>query len=651
MTAAPPVITLDYETLPIEDRPDYPPAPAGLSIKKPGQAPRYLAFGHASGNNCSRDDARGELYEAHMSGLPILFHNAKFDLEVTRVGMDFPFFDPTHGDNWRRIHDTMFLAFLVDPHARKHDLKSLATEWLNQPPEERDELAVFAWENRQELERLMALAGKPYAVKRAQRERGSQAPVQASNPYHFYAAMPGNIVADYANGDTARTEALFNEWYPLAAENGMLPAYDRERRVLPIFMENERIGIRADLENLRADTSYFQQVLAWTEARLAERLGVLQGFNFDADEEYARALVASGIVREADFPLTPTGKLSVAKDALKPELFADAQFAQAMGYRNRLKTCLTMFMEPWLRQGSERSDGYISTNWNQTRGEGGGTRTGRPSTSNPNFLNISKDFEGRSDGYLHPEFLGVAQLPLVRKYLLPDNGDIWCHRDFSGQELRMFAHFESGELAAQYLINPRIDVHQWISDVIFEKTGERLERTRVKNVTFSRLYGGGLGAIERQAKCSSRAEAQQISGYHDAALPGRVIVDEECKRVARRGEPIVTWGGRKYFVEPPQGGRSFDYKLINYLIQGSAADFTKDRLIAWDDFNKSLNGFPPARFLVTVYDEINISAPSGYAAAHMKALREIMEAPGLIDVPMLSDGKWGDAWGRLEKTE
>lgn len=660
----PHVIGLDFETFPIEERPHYPPKPVGMAVKFPGEEARYFAWGHASGNNCGIGHAREELYRIHMSGLPIVGHHMKFDLEVARVGLDFPFLRPDHGDGWERIHDTEFLAFLFDPYAFQHDLKGLAETWLGWKPEEQDYLEWYAWQHRETLESLMRqagygvyrsgkrngkpLAGKPRTVNMRQgsKSRGGE----ATNAAEFYAAMPGDVVAPYAIGDVERAVALFNHWYPKLVESGMQQAYDRERRVLPIFMENERVGMRCDLQRLEADTSYYQGVMRWVEDQLAVRLGVAKGFNFDADEEYAQALVRAGMVREADFPRTATGKYSVSKEALKPEHFADPQFAQVIGYRNRLKTCLTMFMEPWLRQASARPDHHVSTNWNQTRGGDGGTRTGRPSTSEPNFLNISKNFEGRTDGYKHPDFLGVEQLPLVRRYLLPDEGDVWCHRDFSGQEVRMFAHFESGALAEEYRRNPKLDPHEWIKGIILEQTGVELERTRVKNVTFARLYGGGLGAIERQARCASRAEAQQIANFHDRALPGRRIVDDEIKRIARRGDPIRTWGGRLYYREPSSDGRDLTYKLINYLVQGSSADFTKDRLIAWDDFNRSVNGLPPARFLVTVYDEINISAPQHVAREHMAALREIMQAP-LLDVPMLSDGKWGFTWGDLEKCE
>jgi DNA polymerase I-like protein with 3'-5' exonuclease and polymerase domains len=89
--------------------------------------------------------------------------------------------------------------------------------------------------------------------------------------------------------------------------------------------------------------------------------------------------------------------------------------------------------------------------------------------------------------------------------------------------------------------------------------------------------------------------------------------------------------------------RDFLYKLINYLIQGSAADLTKEAIIAW-------HGAPRrgSRFLVTVYDEINISAHPEVKHYEMNLLRDAMEAARL-SVPMLSSGKEGPTWGDLQK--
>lgn len=55
-----PIVTLDFETDPIQQRPAYPPKPCGLSVRRANGDTRYLAFGHPSGNNAVRDDALGD---------------------------------------------------------------------------------------------------------------------------------------------------------------------------------------------------------------------------------------------------------------------------------------------------------------------------------------------------------------------------------------------------------------------------------------------------------------------------------------------------------------------------------------------------------------------------------------------------------------
>jgi DNA polymerase I-like protein with 3'-5' exonuclease and polymerase domains len=519
----------------------------------------------------------------------------------------------------------MFLAFLDNPHAPRLGLKELAQSLLAWAPDERDAVADWVWENRS------ALAAK----------YGSRPVRGKAGPWIF--AAPVDVVAPYAVGDVTRTRALFGYLWPRVAANGMLRAYDRKRKLLPILMRNEISGIRVDTPLLQADiaryTSAFLRAEEWLRARLNA-----SGLNLDADADVANVLAQEGIVEE--WGRTATGRKAMGKESLKPEQFSDPRVASALGYRNRLKTCLTMFMEPWAKQAAARG-GYISTNWNQTRGTDGGARTGRMSTSRPNLLNISKDFEGRSDGYIHPEFLDVPHLPLCRKYLLADEGHVWLHRDFSNQEVRVFAHFEQGSMYEQYRANPALKVHAWLADEIERVTGRRLEKTRVKNVTFARLYGGGIGAVEKQARCSSRAEAQDIAAFHDRAMPGRKLLVGEIQRCVNHCVPIRTWGGRLYSTEKHPLGYDCSYKLINYLIQGSSADLTEEAIIAWDAANSKLPEADRARFLVTVYDEINISAPAALAEKHMALLRDCMDADRL-EVPMRSEGKKGVSWGDLK---
>jgi DNA polymerase I-like protein with 3'-5' exonuclease and polymerase domains len=632
--SVPEVITVDYETHPIQPRPLFPPSPVGVSIKWPGQRSQYYAFGHPSYNNCERNFARGTLQKVWDSGLPILFHNASFDLSVSYERMKLPMLP------WQRVHDTMFLLFLHDPHTKSLGLKESAEEILNWPPEEQNAINDYVWENRAALN--AEFGGKMGRPARVTRTKG-----KVDSLGVWISCVPGNIVAPYAEGDTDRTHALFRHTYNYVQRTGMGAAYDRERRLLPIFMSNERSGLRVDQAALAADLPMYEKALGRAEAGMRHYLGA-PDLNFDDDAGLASAFVAANVVHADRWVTTPkSGQLSVAKDNLPPDAFVDPALASMFGYRNRLVTCMKMFMQPWLEQ-AQGNGGYIHTQWNQVRGERGGARTGRPSMTKPNLLNVSKSWDGRKDGYTHPDKLDLPLLPLVRKYILPDEGDdLFIHRDFDGQELRVFAHFESGELLQQYLANPDLDPHGWILNKIREITDivPEDDRTTVKVLNFQSLYGGGINAISEKLRCS-RAEAQAFKNFHDAALPGRKVLSEEIIRIVRRNEPIRTWGGRLYYCEPPSivNGRrqTWEYKLINYLIQGSAADITKEAICRWHE------GGGVGRLLLTVYDEIDLSVATHQVKEGMAALREVMDSIEL-DCPMRSSGKVGESWGKVAK--
>lgn len=624
------VIAVDFETQPIRKRPAYPPLPAGASIKWPDQPSRYYACSHPSGNNATTREAQAALEEAWASPLPKLFHYAKFDMAVAHERLGLPLLAPD------QFEDTMFLAFLLDPHARSLELKPLAEDLLGWAPEERDVVRDWLWDHRQQLRASFGVN----IVSRKQRDMGA---------YISYA--PGGVVGPYAEGDTDRTAALFKFLYPIIVKEGMLAAYRREKRVQPIFMANERRGLRIDMDGLERDVAGYRDDLRLVEEWMRRELKA-SGLNFDADRDVANVLLQRGIVHEDDFSLTKTGQLSMKKDVLLPSMFTDSRIASALGYRNRLVTCVNTFMGSWLEEGTQ-SGGRIHTTWNQVRGaSGGGTRTGRPSCTDPNLLNLAKNFEeekrAATDGYVHPDFLPVERLPLVRKYVLPEIGHTWLHRDFDGQELRVFAHYEEGELFDAYREDPRTDPHAYVGAKVVELAGIDYPRTIVKNINFGKIYGAGIPRIMELLRCTRR-EAQQFDAIHEKAMPGRKVLSDALKELARRRDPLVTWGGRCYYCEEPRvidgRRRTFEYKMLNYLIQPSAADITKQTMIDWDDATDG-----GANFQCQVYDELNLSAPVEDAARYMRELKDVMELPRL-DVPMLSSGKQGPTWGDLEKCE
>ena len=625
----PPAYTVDFETLPIDKRPEYPPKPVAMSIIEPGKRkPQRFMWGLPSGNNCSEKDAKRALQAIWRPKNNILCHHAKFDVDVAETHMGVPRLPAEN------MYDTMIEAFLYNPHAKELGLKGLADELLDMVPEERD--AIEDW----------ARANKKWCLEQWDpgfQRNGKRYPFR---PGAYIGYAPGEIVGPYMDGDVIRTAALHKFFWPYIVEMGMLDAYRREQKVMPIFLDNERVGIRVDVKGLRRAVPLYRKALEAADNWLRKRLKS-PNLNINSDQDFAEALVKNRVVREEDFAITASGQRSVSKQNLTPDLFKDQKVARAFGYRNRLQTVLNMFLEPWLEQAERRGDGYISTNWNQIRGERGGTRTGRPSTTDPNFLNISKAW-GVDDGYAHPDHLDVAELPLVRKFLLPDPGEQWLHRDYNGQELRLLAHFEDGPLMQAYIDNPWLDVHQFVADLIEDVTGLTFARKNVKIANFRIIYGGGAPATASGIGCTL-AEAQELLSAHGRALPsikGRGGLAEVTKRMGRDGDPIHTWGGRVYFCEPPSYSKkykrhmTYEYKLLNYVCQGSAADVTKQAMINYNEHPKR-----QGRFLVQVYDEMNASSGPD-PVKEMQVLREAMECVSeQLDVPMLSEGKSGKTWG------
>lgn len=610
----PRVVTIDFETYGIEDRPDYPPVPVGFSIIKAGcKRSAYYAWGHPCENNCDLETGRKALREVWESGEPLLFHNAKFDVDVAEhhLGMKpLP---------WERIHDTLFLLALHNPHSRSLSLKPAADELLDMPPEERD--AVREW----------VLAHVPEA---------KQKPSQWGA---YICKAPGALVGKYAEGDVIRTKALFEMLYPEIYERNMMEAYDRERRLLPILLRNEREGMHVDLPRMRNDSKIFLASQEKAEKWLRKRLSA-PDLNFDAPKEMADVLDREGIVTE--WATTKKGARSTAKATMTTDKFHDQKVAQALGYRDRMKTCLGTFLMPWMET-AERSKGLIYTSWNQVRQTHGndnltGARTGRLSCT-PNFMNIPKDFGDKGDGYVHPKFLRVPELPLLRKYILPDPGQLFGHRDYAQQELRILAHFERGQLMQHYIEDPSLDMHKLVQRLILDATGVEYERRFVKTINFGKVYGMGAGKLAERLKITV-LEARALIQAYKKAIPGVGVLERRIKEISYAGKPIVTWGGREYYCEPPVeiDGRmvTFEYKLLNYLIQGSAADCTKEAMIRFDQARKH------SRFLVTVHDEINISASAKYMPSEMRILNEVMRSIE-FDVPMLSDGEVGENWGTL----
>jgi DNA polymerase I-like protein with 3'-5' exonuclease and polymerase domains len=618
-------VTIDFETKKIEDRPMYPPEPVGVAIKVPGKKSKYYSWGHPTKNNCTKGQAVAALKEVwgHKDGL--LFQNGKFDVDVAEVHCKLPV------PFWSQIHDTMFLLFLDDPHQQNLGLKESAARLLDWPADEQE--AVMEW----------LLEHQPVEGIKLSKSKSSD---------HYWAGYisyaPGDLVGTYACGDTDRTDAIFKLLYPKTVKREMLVSYDRERKLMPILLEMERQGLPVALKELRADVKLFSTWIDKINLWVIQQLKADPTINLDSGDQLIKAMIAAGKADPDKMPRTATGKLSTSKDSLLLGV-TDKVLLAVLKYRVQLNTCLNIFMTPWLRM-AEASNGFIFTTWNQTKQPSGdsnvGTRTGRLSASW--FMNMPKEFSPifhhEQKGLPKCPFKGLPQLPQCRSYIVPFPGHVLIDRDYSQQEPRILGHFEGGDLMRQYQSNPWIDFHDNARDELI-KVGKVYDRKPVKNTNLGLIYGMGVGKLALKNDMPVE-EARELKKAILKLYPGLDAMYRDMKVRAKAKTPIRTWGGREYYCEEPRlvQGRiqEFDYKLVNVLIQGSAADCTKEAIIRY-----RAKKHPDAKILLNVHDQLTVSVPKKIFKTEMIVLRDCMQSVE-FDVPILSEGAVGVNWNDLK---
>ena len=635
---------IDFETYGIEDRPDYPPVPCGVAIQV-GPSRKYYSWGHDTENNCTRAEGIKALRSVWKSTIPI-FHNAAFDIDVavTHCGLPYP----------TQFEDTLILAYLHDPRDDSLSLKPLAESYLDLPPEEQDRLKDWILENVPEAKRKPSSWGA------------------------YIQRAPGNLAAPYAKGDVLRTWKLFHFFMEFVADpdSNMLPAYAREKDLIAVKLKMEQGGIRGHRKKLEKDIPKFEECFDAVNDEIRERLSITEKwerenckiankktsgrFNPGSGPQLAKALKKSGKVTK--FIMTepskkfPEGQPSTSRENLE-KVIKDKRLKYLLGVYGILSNYLSTFLHPW-HQSVVHNDGYIFPSFNTIRStdeyggtSGFGTRTGRLSSSNPNFQNIPASVEGSAHSdILIPlrEDLKTFGINLIglRDYLIPDEGHVFLNRDYSQQEFRIAAHYEDGALLHRYLKNPHIDFHDLVRIMVYEATGMDYPRKVIKNINFGILYGmGALNLANRIG--SSKEEAADLKRLILEQIPGIKDLIQTLKKMAWNDEPFRTYGGRMYWCEEPKiikGKKyTFEYKMLNLLIQGSAADATKQGMLQVDDALQS------SRLVLQVHDELHVSAPKGSWKQEMKRMKEAMEDLQ-FDLPLPTEGKKGAfSWARMSK--
>jgi DNA polymerase-1 len=180
-------------------------------------------------------------------------------------------------------------------------------------------------------------------------------------------------------------------------------------------------------------------------------------------------------------------------------------------------------------------------------------------------------------------------------------------------------------MLAGYLRGGR-DPYKVIVSAMYDKREDELTEREYKDgkiLFLSLVYGAGVRSVRAFFGLSEKEARHQIKMFHDAWPIVRELQDDVVAVCNRRGYIRTPWGRRLHLEE------FGEHKMLNKLIQGSAAHLLKRSLISVSRF---LHEHPEVRshMVLTIHDSIMFDGP----ADEVEFLHE--NIPGLMDDPLIS---------------
>lgn len=444
---------------------------------------------------------------------------------------------------------------------------------------------------------------------------------------------------EYNLQDCVATYNLYHAQEPRLKK--VYEAYMVDVRLTPLVIEMKKRGVLIDRDAMKRLTDTIQ-------ADMDDKLKVLgdtYGVTFDmigSSAKLGARLNAMGIHSPVQ---TATGAQSWGVDAFARLMHYPVipLIQEVKGYKKLLDTYMHGGMADAIL-----SDGRIHCTFSPNKRENGGTVTGRFACSKPNLQQIPARDKPVGHSY------GQA----MRSLFLPEEGCMMSALDYSQIEYLLLGHFAQGQQAAWFReqANAGVDFHT----VAMQATGITT-RSVVKTFNYGVIYGmGWQTAMEKNYVLFEKMAAEHGMGiaeythkvyddYH-ARLP--VIRDtmNVVQKVADMQGYVLTIGGRYQHKPKPQYDpatgkvNNFLYKMLNKLIQGSAADILKFALL--EAYHSGV--FDILKMHLTVHDENVVSVPYNKAGAEANAeLKHIMDMSfhDKLKVPMKAACELGPNWG------
>ena len=556
--------------------------PIGISLAW-GDLSAYFPWGHRGGNlpeAMVKSWAQRELRDKRIHGF-----NIKFDAHMLYAwGIDLEAQGCT-------LHDVSLSAALLDDHMTKFSLEDIAQSYLGE---------------------------------------GKVKGIDVTSLMDMHAGD----VAPYACKDVELVRRLRHKMRPLLIEQDLLEVQALEDSTIFAVCEMERNAAPLDMDLLRMWVRESEREVMRLILEIRDDTGVVIRPERPSDFEKVFNSLKIDLVHR-----TPAGAFSFTDEILA---MYDHPVIKKMRYARQLSSLRSKYILSYAE--AVRSDDTLGYNLHQLRGDreeggAGGTITGRFSASNKNIqqvMAVEKQRERFGDHYI------------IRELFVPREGLI-LSADAAQIEYRIFGHHSgSKKILDAYAKDPGVSFHQVVWDMV-KPLKPDIPYKSVKNLNFAKLYGAGIAKIADMLKVSEEETREFVTAYDTAFPEVRALLRKAATLAEERGYVLTLSKRRSRFVKGcacpacSYRGPRF-HKALNSVIQGSAADIMKKKLVELHAERKH-TGFT---MRMTVHDEVVGDVPDLEAAGRVHEILNRQSYPQL-KVPILWETAVGKNWAAVKK--
>ena len=211
---------------------------------------------------------------------------------------------------------------------------------------------------------------------------------------------------------------------------------------------------------------------------------------------------------------------------------------------------------------------------------------------------------------------------VVKAAFVPREGCVFSFFDYQQIEPRILAYFASlkGDPALAQRMIDGLDPYTAILVSVYGDKITPEQRQEGKIMFLSLMYGGGVHTIQDQFNVDQKKARAMVNKFHKGLPIVRKLQDGVARTASSRGFVRTPWGRH---LHPEQYG---EHKLLNKLIQGSAAHLMKRALLDCEKW--AVESGVESQMLSVIHDEIVWEGPPQELALLNDCIPRIMAGAG-----------------------